>query len=393
MSSSNRAPLGAVMTAFALREARWNASTSTRTVTSAPLSVRSASVRRWCPEMVATFSRRSSTGRQIPTDGTRGPKSQPQEKVALRRSVDSARLSERNPSLPSLPSPSATSPNTPASRPNVSATLGGTSRPASGGENRTSTSFEPASTSVTSNSAGRNMFSCAPRRTPFNHTSATVSRPWKTRRTRSSAARSVGQEKRPRNHQSRSSIHRMDDSLSSRYGSSIRPVAISDSCTPPGTIAGTQSASAIDATSAPGCASASWNSVRKVLLRLTCVPRFKDWDHDMTTLLPEVAGPLHTSLGYPSGYQMEEAPVVIDPAELAATLKRLKRVQGQIGGIITMIEQGRDCREIVTQVAAASKALDRAGFSIIATGLRECVLNEDSEYDSAQMEKLFLSLA
>jgi DNA-binding FrmR family transcriptional regulator len=90
---------------------------------------------------------------------------------------------------------------------------------------------------------------------------------------------------------------------------------------------------------------------------------------------------------------MEEAPVVIDPAELVATLKRLKRVQGQIGGIVTMIEQGRDCREIVTQVAAASKALDRAGFSIIATGLRECVLNEDSAYDSAQMEKLFLSLA
>ncbi len=85
--------------------------------------------------------------------------------------------------------------------------------------------------------------------------------------------------------------------------------------------------------------------------------------------------------------------MVIDPAELMATLKRLKRVQGQIGGIITMIEQGRDCEDIVTQVAAASKALDRAGFSIIATGLRECVLSGDSEYDAAHMEKLFLSLA
>lgn len=85
--------------------------------------------------------------------------------------------------------------------------------------------------------------------------------------------------------------------------------------------------------------------------------------------------------------------MVIDPAELEATLKRLKRVQGQIGGIIAMIEQGRDCQDIVTQVAAASKALDRAGFSIIATGLRECVLSGDSEYDAAHMEKLFLSLA
>lgn len=85
--------------------------------------------------------------------------------------------------------------------------------------------------------------------------------------------------------------------------------------------------------------------------------------------------------------------MVIDPAELEATLKRLKRVQGQIGGIIAMIEQGRDCEDIVTQVAAASKALDRAGFSIIATGLRECVLSGDSGYDAAHMEKLFLSLA
>ena len=56
--------------------------------------------------------------------------------------------------------------------------------------------------------------------------------------------------------------------------------------------------------------------------------------------------------------------MVIDPAELEATLKRLKRVQGQIGGIITMIEQGRDCREIVTQVAAASKALANSGLGL-----------------------------
>lgn len=85
--------------------------------------------------------------------------------------------------------------------------------------------------------------------------------------------------------------------------------------------------------------------------------------------------------------------MVIDPAELAATLKRLKRVQGQIGGIISMIEQGRNCEDIVVQVAAASKALDRAGFAIIATGLRECVLSDESEYDAGHMEKLFLSLA
>ena len=85
--------------------------------------------------------------------------------------------------------------------------------------------------------------------------------------------------------------------------------------------------------------------------------------------------------------------MVGDEDAIAAVLNRLRRAQGQLAGVISMIEQGRDCREIVTQVAAASKALDRAGFAIIATGLRECLLSEDSEYDAAQMEKLFLSLA
>ena len=57
-------------------------------------------------------------------------------------------------------------------------------------------------------------------------------------------------------------------------------------------------------------------------------------------------------------------------------LKRLKRAQGQIGGIIRMIEAGRDCADIVTQMAAVSKALDRVGFAVIAAGLKQC-LTED----------------
>lgn len=85
----------------------------------------------------------------------------------------------------------------------------------------------------------------------------------------------------------------------------------------------------------------------------------------------------------------------IDQTELSGVLKRLKRAQGQIGGIIRMIEDGRDCSEIVTQLAAVSKALDRAGFAVIAAGLRQC-LTEDPEgngVDTSSLEKLFLSLA
>ena len=88
-------------------------------------------------------------------------------------------------------------------------------------------------------------------------------------------------------------------------------------------------------------------------------------------------------------------------AELKAVLNRLRRAQGQIAGVIKMIEEGRDCEDVVTQLAAASRALDRAGFAIIATGLQQCLTDaengskngESTEQMRARLEKLFLSLA
>ncbi|MEV0222874.1 metal-sensitive transcriptional regulator [Streptomyces sp. NPDC050704] len=85
--------------------------------------------------------------------------------------------------------------------------------------------------------------------------------------------------------------------------------------------------------------------------------------------------------------------------ELKSVINRLKRAQGQIAGVINMIEQGRSCDEVVTQLAAASRALDRAGFAIIATGLEHCMSDENGEPEldrdqmRARLEKLFLSLA
>jgi DNA-binding FrmR family transcriptional regulator len=84
--------------------------------------------------------------------------------------------------------------------------------------------------------------------------------------------------------------------------------------------------------------------------------------------------------------------------ELKSALNRLRRAQGQLAGVIKMIEEGRDCEDVVTQLAAVSRALDRAGFSIIAMGLQQCLNSDDPAVrDSAQMrvrlEKLFLSLA
>ena len=56
----------------------------------------------------------------------------------------------------------------------------------------------------------------------------------------------------------------------------------------------------------------------------------------------------------------------LNPDEMQAVVKRLRRAQGQIGGVLKMIEDGRECQDIVTQLAAVSKALDRAGFAVIA---------------------------
>jgi DNA-binding FrmR family transcriptional regulator len=78
-------------------------------------------------------------------------------------------------------------------------------------------------------------------------------------------------------------------------------------------------------------------------------------------------------------------------------VRRLRRIEGQVRGIIRMIEGNRDCAEIVTQLAAASRALDRAGFRLLSSSLRQCLTataNGQAEpMTSEQLEKLFLSLA
>ncbi len=88
---------------------------------------------------------------------------------------------------------------------------------------------------------------------------------------------------------------------------------------------------------------------------------------------------------------MEFEAVVLDDV-----IKRLRRAQGQIGGVIRMIEEGRDCADVVTQLAAASRALDRAGFRLVASGLRDCIAHPDRSADAPteeELERLFLSLA
>ncbi|MER6864999.1 metal-sensitive transcriptional regulator [Streptomyces sp. NPDC000665] len=86
----------------------------------------------------------------------------------------------------------------------------------------------------------------------------------------------------------------------------------------------------------------------------------------------------------------------VDDDSVNAVLNRLRRAQGQLAGVIAMIEAGRDCKDVVTQLAAVSKALDRAGFKIVASGMRQCMTNVDANQapmTEEELEKLFLALA
>lgn len=87
--------------------------------------------------------------------------------------------------------------------------------------------------------------------------------------------------------------------------------------------------------------------------------------------------------------------VELDPDEMAPVINRIKRAQGQLAGVLRMLEEGRDCEDVVTQVAAVSRALDRAGFAIVASGLQQCLSTGDGldSLDAKKMERLFLSLA
>lgn len=87
----------------------------------------------------------------------------------------------------------------------------------------------------------------------------------------------------------------------------------------------------------------------------------------------------------------------MDAQVLSDAVTRLKRAHGQLGGVINMIESGEDCERVLTQLAAVSRALGRAGFKIVATGMRQCQTarerGDDAPLTEEQLEKLFLALS
>jgi DNA-binding FrmR family transcriptional regulator len=97
---------------------------------------------------------------------------------------------------------------------------------------------------------------------------------------------------------------------------------------------------------------------------------------------------------YSQSSQVERRQFMQIPQEdLDAVKKRLARAQGQLGGIIRMVEDGRECTDVLTQLAAAQAAISRAAFTLIASGISHCGSDAAGVADRAKLEKAFLSLS
>lgn len=76
--------------------------------------------------------------------------------------------------------------------------------------------------------------------------------------------------------------------------------------------------------------------------------------------------------------------------------KRLRRAEGQLRGVQRLLDEGADCKDVITQLTAAQAALHRTGLRLVSAGMRHCLANpEQAGAEGAsveEMEELFLSL-
>lgn len=68
-----------------------------------------------------------------------------------------------------------------------------------------------------------------------------------------------------------------------------------------------------------------------------------------------------------------------DDEERRRILNRLKRLEGQVRGLQTMIEDGQECDAVLTQVMAAKSALNQVGLHIIGHAMKRCIIDTDSQ--------------
>ena len=84
----------------------------------------------------------------------------------------------------------------------------------------------------------------------------------------------------------------------------------------------------------------------------------------------------------------------LEPEDTKTIITRLKRANGHLNAVIRMLEEGSECEDALTQLAAVNKAIARGGYALVATGLQQCLAESGPEsVDSKKLEKLFLALA
>ena len=84
----------------------------------------------------------------------------------------------------------------------------------------------------------------------------------------------------------------------------------------------------------------------------------------------------------------------LDADDVKAVTTRLKRAHGHLASAIRMLEEGAECEDALTQLAAVNKAINRGGYALVATGLHQCLTEEGPDsVDTKKLEKLFLALA
>jgi DNA-binding FrmR family transcriptional regulator len=67
-----------------------------------------------------------------------------------------------------------------------------------------------------------------------------------------------------------------------------------------------------------------------------------------------------------------------------SVVNRLKRIEGQIKGVLSMIEQNKDCRDVITQLSASRSAIDRTIGLIVSMNLEQCVRENMEKGESTE---------
>jgi len=85
------------------------------------------------------------------------------------------------------------------------------------------------------------------------------------------------------------------------------------------------------------------------------------------------------------------------PTEVVSEVRtRLRRAAGQVQAVERMLAEGRECSDVVTQLSAATKALEQAGFKLVAAGLTFCLEHPEQAaadgYPLETVERMFLKL-